>query len=96
MISNIKDTYNDVLFTAPLVCINVAHPLLQEIGKELENDERLFSFLCGHDSNIASVLASLDVEDYAVPESIERSTPIGSKLTFEKWEKDNEEYKGIY
>jgi glucose-1-phosphatase len=92
MISNIKDTYNDVLFTAPLVCINVAHPLLEEIGKELKNDERLFSFLCGHDSNISSVLASLDVEDYAVPDSIERNTPIGSKLTFEKWEKDNEEY----
>ncbi len=91
-ISNIKDTYNDVLFTAPLVCINVAHPLLQEIDRELRNEERLFTFLCGHDSNIGSVLAALDVQDYVLPGSIERNTPIGSKLTFEKWEKDGEEY----
>ncbi|MBQ6127044.1 MAG: histidine-type phosphatase [Erysipelotrichaceae bacterium] len=91
-ISNIKDTYTDVLFTAPLVAVNVAHPLLQEIDRELENNERLFSFLCGHDSNIASVLAALDVKDYVLPESIERNTPIGSKLVFEKWEKNSEEY----
>ena len=91
-LSNIKDSYNDVLFTAPLVSINVAHPLLKEINKELKNDKRLFSFLCGHDSNIGSVLAALDVKKYALPDSIERNTPIGSKLLFEKWEKNNEEY----
>ncbi|MBR5341712.1 MAG: histidine-type phosphatase [Erysipelotrichaceae bacterium] len=92
MISNIKDTYGDVLFTTPLVSVNVAHPLLKEIDSELENDDRLFSFLCGHDSNIGSVLAALDVEEYDLPGAIERATPIGSKLTFEKWEKDNKEY----
>jgi len=92
MISNIKDTYNDVLFTAPLVCINVAHPLLQEIDRELENEERLFTFLCGHDSNIGSVLAALETKDYFLSDSIERNTPIGCKLVFEKWEKDSEEY----
>ena len=91
-LSNIKDSYNDVLFTAPLVSINVAHPLLKEINKELKNDKRLFSFLCGHDSNIGSVLAALDVKKYALPDSIERNTPIGCKLLFEKWQKDNEEY----
>ena len=91
-ISNIKDTYNDVLFTAPLVSINVAHPLLKEIDRELKNNNRLFSFLCGHDSNIGSVLAALDVKKYALDNSVERNTPIGSKLVFEKWNKNNEDY----
>ena len=92
MISNIKDSYIDVLYTAPLVCINIAHPLLQEIDRELENEERLFSFLCGHDSNVGSVLAALETKDYDLPDSIERNTPIGCKLVFEKWEKDGTEY----
>lgn len=91
-ISRIKDVYGDVLFTAPIVCVNVAHPLLQEINSELNNNQRLFSFLCGHDSNIGSVLAALEAKDYSLPEAIETKTPIGSKLCFEKWEKDNEEY----
>ena len=91
-ISRIKDVYGDVLFTAPLISVNVAHPLLQEINKELNNSKRLFSFLCGHDSNLGSVLAALDVKDYDLPEAIEKKTPIGSKLVFEKWQKGNEEF----
>ena len=38
-----------------------------------------------HDSNIASVDAALGVEDYSLPNSIEKKTPIGSKLVLEKW-----------
>lgn len=91
-ISYIKDVYGDVLFTAPLVSVNVAHPLLQEIYSELNNDERLFTFLCGHDSNVGSVLAALDVKDYNLPEAIEAKTPIGCKLVFEKYQKGNSEY----
>ncbi len=81
----IVDTYSDMLFTRPLVCVNVAHPLLQEIRSELQAPERRFSFLCGHDSNIASVLASLGVTEYTLPDTIEPKTPIGSKLVFERW-----------
>ncbi len=81
-ISEIKDLYGDVLFTAPSVCVNVAHPLLEEIASELNSEERKFAFLCGHDSNVGSVLASLEVEDYELPKSIESKTPIGCKLTF--------------
>lgn len=91
-LSRIKDVYGDVLFTAPIVSVNVAHPLLEEIDSEMKNKERLFSFLCGHDSNIGSVLAALDVKEYTLPEAIETKTPIGSKLCFEKWEKDNEQF----
>ena len=91
-ISYIKDVYCDVLFTAPLVSVNVANPLLKQIEKELNDEGRLFTFLCGHDSNLGSVLSALDVKDYQLPQAIEKKTPIGSKIVFEKWEKEGEEY----
>lgn len=85
-ISAIKDWYGDVLFTAPVVARQVARPLLRTILEELQRDGRKFTFLCGHDSNIGSVLASLEVEDYSLPGTIEKKTPIGSKLVIERWE----------
>ena len=85
-ISAIKDWYGDVLFTAPVVARQVARPLLRTMLEELQKDGRKFTFLCGHDSNIGSVLASLDVEDYSLTYTIEKKTPIGSKLVIEKWE----------
>ena len=85
-ISAIKDWYGDVLFTAPAVACQVAHPLLRTMLEELRHDGRKFTFLCGHDSNIGSVLAALEVEDYSLPKTIEKKTPIGCKLVIEKWE----------
>ena len=84
-IAKVKDVYGDVLFTAPIVAVNVAHPLLQYMYDELNDKDRKFTFLCGHDSNIASVDAALGVEEYSLPYSIEKKTPIGSKLVLEKW-----------
>lgn len=95
-IARIKDVYGDVLFTAPVVAYNVAHPLLVYMNDELNSDARKFTFLCGHDSNIASVNAALEVEDYELPLSIEKKTPIGSKLVFEKWiDKSGNEYIAV-
>ena len=79
------DTYTDMLFAAPLVSVNVAHPLLQEIRSELAAEGRKFSFLCGHDSNVASVLAAMGAEEYLLPDTVEQHTPIGVKLVFERW-----------
>ena len=84
-ISEIKDVYGDVLFTAPKVAVNVAHPLLMEMLNELNTDGRQFTYLCGHDSNLGSVLAALEAEDYKLPDTIEKKTPIGSKLVISKW-----------
>ena len=84
-ISEIKDLYGDFLFSSPLIAANVAHPLLQEIRNEMDEDGRLFTFLCGHDSNVGSVLAALEAEEYVLPNSIEMKTPIGCKLVFSKW-----------
>ncbi len=92
-ISRIKDLYGDVLMTAPLVSVNIAHPLLQEIKSELNTDGRKFTFLCGHDSNVGSVLAALEAEEYTLPYSVESKTPIGVKLMFCKWRsQDGKEY----
>ena len=93
LIHSIADTYSDMLFTAPLVSINVANPLLKELRSELSTDERQFTFLCGHDSNIASVLAALGVKEYELPDTVEPKTPIGSKLVFARYHnQDNEAY----
>lgn len=95
-IAKIKDVYGDVLFAAPTVAVNVAHPLLVYMYDELSDKDRKLSFLCGHDSNIASVTAALEVESYDLPNSIEKKTPIGCKLVFEKFEgKDGQMYCDI-
>ena len=95
-IHSIVDTYTGTLFEAPLVSVNVAHPLLQEIRSELTADGRKFSFLCGHDSNVASVLSALGAEEYTLPDTVEPKTPIGVKLVFEEWSaEDGESYARV-
>ena len=84
-IHGIVDTYTDILFGTPLLSVNEAHPLLREIRSELSADKRKLTFLCGHDSNIASVLSALGVKEYELPETVEPHTPIGVKLVFERW-----------
>ena len=84
-IHSIVDTYTGILFETPLIAVNVAHPLLQEIRSELTAEGRKFSFLCGHDSNLASVLSALGVREYELPDTVEPRTPIGVKLVFETW-----------
>lgn len=85
-ISKLKDVYGDVLFGAPTVAANVAHPLLVYMKDELQAANRKFTFLVGHDSNVCSVTSALGFEPYSLPNTIEKKTPIGCKLVFEKWE----------
>ena len=96
-ISAVKDWYQDVLFAAPSVAMNVAHPMLQELLAELQMPGRRFAFLCGHDSNIGSVLAALGVEPYIAPEAIETKTPIGGKILFQKYRgRDGKAYADLW
>lgn len=60
------------------------NPMLKLIRDELNENNRKFTFLCGHDTTVAMVLSALEVEDYTLPDSIERKTPIGVKLLVEK------------
>jgi len=96
-IALVKEWYGEVLFSVPSVAVNVAHPLLQTLFSELQEENRCFSFLCGHDSNIASVLAALSTEPYDLPDTYEKKTPIGSKLLLEKFRaQDGTEYADLW
>lgn len=95
-LAHIKDTYQDVLFTAPIVATNVAYPLVQYMYDELRSPDRKFTFLVGHDSNLSSVATALGIEEYELPAAIEKKTPIGSKIVIEKFEgPDGKEYADI-
>ena len=73
-----------------------ANPLLKVMSDELANTDRRFTFLCGHDINIATVLSALDVEEYNLPDSLEKKTPIGVKIVIEKRiGNDGKEYAAI-
>ena len=90
-LDSIKELYSKILFTSTAVAVNVAQPLLVEIKNELQEENRRFTFLCGHDSNVASVLAAMGVEEYSLPGTVERDTPIGVKLVFEVYEGPNQQ-----
>ncbi|MCD8385707.1 MAG: histidine-type phosphatase [Bacteroidales bacterium] len=95
-IAEVKDAYQDMLFCAPIVAANVAHPLIEYMHDELNSDARKFCLLVGHDSNIGSVAAALGIEVKDLPNAIEAQTPIGGKMVFEKWEgPDGKEYVAV-
>lgn len=95
-LAHVKDTYQDVLFTAPIVATNVAYPLIQYIYDELRSPDRKFTFLVGHDSNLSSVATALGIDKYELPDAIEKKTPIGSKIVVEKFVgPDGKEYGDI-
>lgn len=60
------------------------NPMLILIRDELSDDNRKFTFLCGHDITVAMVLSALGVENYNLPDSLEKMTPLGAKLVIEK------------
>ena len=84
-VSSILSTYEEILFASPKLAPNLAHPILKELYAELNAQGREFSFLCGHDSTITAFLAALGVNDYELPGAIEPTTPIGTKVVFERW-----------
>ena len=67
-LAHVKDTYQDVLFTAPIVAVNVARPLIQYMYDELLSPDRRFTFLVGHDSNLSSVARRLASRNMSCPE----------------------------
>ncbi len=93
-LSSIKDIYGKILFTAPIVAVNVSHDILERIYQEMNVPGRKFSFLCMHDTSIQSLLAALQVVPYSLPESttIEAITPIGFKFVIEKYTRNGEEF----
>lgn len=74
-----------IRFGSEALALNEAHLMLEELYRELHTEGRKLTFLCGHDSTLASVLTALGVQDYTLPQAIEPTTPIGVKLVFERW-----------
>ena len=87
VLSQLKNGYQDSLFTSAEVARNVAKPLVKYIDNVLVTDQAKapkITLLVGHDSNIASLLKALDFKPYQLPGQYER-TPIGGKIVFQRW-----------
>ena len=91
----VKEVYDALLFTTHSAAVNLAYPLVSRIREELHHIGRKFTFLCGHDSNLASIGAALSLRYPETEQALELHTPIGSKLVFEKWSDGTEEYVAI-
>ena len=83
-IGRLKELSLHTIYRMPSISTVIAQPLLEVMLNELRLDGRKFTFLCGHDTNLCSILSSLSVEDYSLPNTIEPDTPIGAKLVIEK------------
>ena len=78
-----------VRFSSPFVQRYVSRHQRQLLAEALQMDDRKFTFLCGHDTNILNILRAMRTRSYDVTDAIENEIPIGSKIVFEKWT-DNE------
>ncbi|ORT99357.1 Glucose-1-phosphatase precursor [Anaerovibrio sp. JC8] len=68
----------------PAVALRHSHDILDIIQDDLENDRLKFAFLCGHDTNIFTILTALETEEYTLPGTILTKAPLGVKIVFEK------------
>ncbi len=91
----VKEVYDGLLFTTHSAAVNLAYPLVSRIREELGRGDRKFVFLCGHDSNLASIGAALCMVFPETEQALELHTPIGSKLVFEKWTDGTEDYVAV-
>ena len=94
-ICGVTEVYDALLFTTHAAAVNLAYPLVSRICAELQRTDRKFTFLCGHDSNLASIGAALGLQFPETERAFELHTPIGSKLVFEKWSDGSEDYVAI-
>ena len=91
----VKEVYDGLLFTTHSAAVNLSYPLVSRIREELNRSDRKFMFLCGHDSNLASISAALGLQIPETENALELHTPIGSKLVFEKWSDGSDEYVAV-
>ncbi len=94
-ICEVKAVYDGLLFTTHSAAVNLAYPLVSRIREELQRTDRKFMFLCGHDSNLASIGSALRLQFPETENALEIHTPIGSKLVFEKWSDGSQDYVAI-
>ena len=81
----------------PALSLRYIHSLLEKMDSDLSNEDKRFSFFCGHDTNIIMLMTVLGAEDYHVPGAIADKAPIGCKIVLEKRrDKDGELYINPY
>ncbi|MCR5756757.1 MAG: histidine-type phosphatase [Selenomonas sp.] len=95
-IAFVKDLGIHTYRHVPTLARAVARPVLSIFQEELNLQQRKFTFLCGHDTNIVSVLGAVEAKETDLPEAIEQEAPIGCKLVVEEWQdKDGESFVAL-
>ncbi|MBQ9462058.1 MAG: histidine-type phosphatase [Bacteroidales bacterium] len=91
-IAAIVAIYEDLLFCSEAVCANAGKEMARELSRELGRKGRIFSFLCGHDSTLITLLGAIGAEPYHLAGALEKRTPIGTKLVFERYSKNGGQF----
>ena len=95
-VAAVKDLGIHVYRHMPTLSRALSRPLLSILQEELNLQRRKFTFLCGHDTNIASVMGAMEVKDTVLPETIEQEAPISCKLVVEEWQdQEGESYVAL-
>ncbi|MBR6014216.1 MAG: histidine-type phosphatase [Selenomonadaceae bacterium] len=96
-VKNIHDFAIETVCGTPSIAVSFAKPMLKFLRQENSVDGRKFTFVCGHDTNVMSMLTALGVERFSLPNTIERKIPIGVKFVVEKRiGTDGKEYAKVY
>lgn len=85
MLSRIIEKRDEIRFHSTFVQRYVSQRQRKLIADALQTEGRKFTYFCGHDTNLLNILKAMRVLEYDIPDAIEVSTPIGSKIVFEKW-----------
>ncbi len=93
LLAEIKDCYSDILFTEPIVAVNVSHGFLNNMYEQVKTGKKLI-FLSTHDTTLAALFVALQLEPYDIPaqQSIESVTPVGVKFVIEKYSCGNKSF----
>ena len=91
-ISDILSIYQDLLFGAPVVSLNAGFETVEAFRRELGRRGRKFTFLCGHDSTVCTLLSALGTEPYTIEGPLEKKTPISVKLVLERRSRGGEQF----
>ncbi|KAL0809348.1 hypothetical protein ABMA28_011555 [Loxostege sticticalis] len=75
----------NVRFNHSYLSKDISRPMLKFMRDEiLKTPASKFTMLVGHDSNLNSVMAALEFDEYSLTGQLEK-TPVGGKIVFQKW-----------
>lgn len=83
-IINIRNQYVNLICQTKTLAKHASAQLINMIDNLMQRDHNQVNLLVGHDSNIASLLSTLNFKHYQLPEQFE-STPIGGKVLLQRF-----------